>query len=126
MERDGRAERLRGHRQYVDALASGRRLASGAWDNTVWIWDTSVEPAAGRPLHGHEDAVLVLAWSPDGRHLYSGDRQGTLRRWSDGLSDDPEELRMQIRAMVDALDAGRPLTTAASNDVSPGAPPASP
>jgi WD40 repeat protein len=34
-----------------------------------------------RTLRGHEGWVRICAWSPDGRWIVSGSRDGTLRLW---------------------------------------------
>ena len=63
----------------VNALAfrsDGLRLACGSGEPTrggeVRVWD----PATGRHLYGftnvHSDAVLALAWSPDGQRIATG------------------------------------------------------
>jgi predicted Ser/Thr protein kinase len=60
---------------------AGRQVA--AWDETdqlIHLWDaaTGEELAA---LRGHEDQVLVLAYSPDGKRLASGSADHTIRIW---------------------------------------------
>ena len=63
----------------VNALSfrpDGLRLASGSGEPTrggeVRVWD----PASGQHLYGftnvHSDAVLALAWSPDGQRILTG------------------------------------------------------
>ncbi|MCB9676276.1 MAG: protein kinase [Alphaproteobacteria bacterium] len=109
--RGGPVESLHGHRQYVTFLApgpEGRWLASGGWDNAVWLWDLSIVPASGRPLEGHDAAVMTGAWATDGR-LYTGDRGGTVRVWTDPFALEPARLRRQVEALAAALAAGRPL-----------------
>jgi hypothetical protein len=100
----------RGHTQYVVTLAfdpSGRMLASAGYDETVWLWDTSVEPMAGRPLHGHASAVRRTEWDQQGR-LYSVDEQGVLARWTDPWPTDPVALRRAVHATALAIQAGGP------------------
>jgi WD40 repeat protein len=78
---------LEGHAACVLDLAfspDGTRLATGAQDLTVRIW----EIPSGRQLvtlHGHAQAVSRLAWSPDGACLASGDSPAdfpsTIKLW---------------------------------------------
>jgi WD40 repeat protein len=58
----------------------GRRLASGADDNTVVVWDL----ASGQPaiaLKGHTHQVFSVSFSPDGRRLASGSADNTVMVW---------------------------------------------
>jgi eukaryotic-like serine/threonine-protein kinase len=75
--------KLRGHTAAVQALSwspGGERLASGAADQTVRIWD----PDTGRQLvtlDGQNQAMGALDWSPDGRWLASADDGGKVHLW---------------------------------------------
>jgi WD40 repeat protein len=63
---------LRGHTQWIACMAfhpDGRRLASGAADSTVRIWDRTTGKQAGPPLYGHFGTVMGVAFSPNGRLL---------------------------------------------------------
>ncbi|MDR1149265.1 MAG: hypothetical protein LBK66_11605 [Spirochaetaceae bacterium] len=73
---------LKGHFFYVYSVAwspDGLKIASGAGDDTVRIWDAE----NGRELHtltGHH-IVESVAWSPDGHRIASGSRDETVRIW---------------------------------------------
>lgn len=60
----------------------GRRLAVACKNPPVIaIWNIE----ENRPEHvlwGHQDAVLAVAWSPDGTTLVSGSEDGTARLWN--------------------------------------------
>ena len=70
---------------------SGRFIASGHYDG-VKLWDNTVKPkqqtenAIGNyqhtlELHGHKDYVSKLAFSPDGKTLLTGSKDGTIQAW---------------------------------------------
>jgi WD40 repeat protein len=50
---------------------NGRWIASGAWDNTVRLWDAATGEPVTPPLP-HPGYVLSLAFSPDGQSLVTG------------------------------------------------------
>src|SRR5262245_19162246 len=65
---------LRGHGGWVGAVAfspDSRRLAVGAGDGRVTIWDAVLAKKIVM-LQPHADAVAALAFSPDGSKLISG------------------------------------------------------
>jgi WD40 repeat protein len=59
---------------------TGRRLASGSYDQTVRIWDTATG-AELACLHGHENSVSSASFDPTGRRLASGSYDQTVRIW---------------------------------------------
>ncbi|KII87161.1 hypothetical protein PLICRDRAFT_163127 [Plicaturopsis crispa FD-325 SS-3] len=75
--------RLTGHQRQVSHVAfspDGRWAASGAWDNSVRVW----EGRSGKyvaTLRGHIGAVYRLAWSADSRLLVSASKDSTLKIW---------------------------------------------
>jgi RNA polymerase sigma factor (sigma-70 family) len=74
---------LRGHHTasvYSLALSpDGKTLASGGGDSLVCLWDVAT---AGRPgtkprqLSGHKGSIATLAFSRDGKLLFTGDNEG--------------------------------------------------
>jgi tetratricopeptide (TPR) repeat protein len=65
----------------------GKTIASGSYDNTIRLWDTSGEPI-GQPLKGHTNIVNSVAFSPDGKTIISGSSDRTLRLWRLGTWQD--------------------------------------
>jgi hypothetical protein len=59
----------------------GKMAISGSCDGSVWIWDAQTGMAIGKPLTGHNDAVLSVAVSSDGTRIISGFADETIRIW---------------------------------------------
>jgi WD40 repeat protein len=58
------------------------RIASGGWDNAVYMWDSATGQPVRTPLTGHDGVVNTVAFSPDGQTLASGSFDGSVRLWN--------------------------------------------
>jgi cell division cycle protein 20 (cofactor of APC complex) len=68
-------------RQAVHSLSWHQEvLAVGERPGSVMLYDVRM-PAAIAKLGGHKVPVYALKWSPDGRHLASGDASGFVQIW---------------------------------------------
>jgi WD40 repeat protein/serine/threonine protein kinase len=92
----GQEQTLRGHTGDVWATAfspdpAGRWIASAGDDSTVKVWDSHTGTLL-RSFRGHTGLVSSVMFSPDGRQLYSGSRDMTVKVWDvSQLSDAPSE-----------------------------------
>ncbi len=69
--------------EHVTSVAyspDGSRVASGAVNGTIYVWDTVTGDRAAT-LEGHESEVRSVAYSPDGQTIASGGDDGTVRVW---------------------------------------------
>ena len=83
---------LTGHSASVSAVAfspDGKTLATGSFDNTVKLWDTSSCIAT---LEGHLASVSAVAFSPDGRTLATSSLDSTVKLWDIGSGKELETL----------------------------------
>jgi WD40 repeat protein len=74
----------------------GDRIATGAGDNTVRLWDVPTGEEV-LTLHGHGFHVLDLAFSPDGRRLMTSSGDGTIRFWETARTPAPEAPEVRIQ-----------------------------
>lgn len=75
--------RLKGLTDKVNELSfspNGSRLATGADDNTVRLWNTETGEEVA-VMTGHTGSVTGVAYSPDGKNLVSSSRDGTIKLW---------------------------------------------
>jgi len=101
-----------------DALAAvawspdGDLLASASFAGGLGVWRAD-DGAMEAVMHGHRGAVLDLAFSHEGTHLYSGGEDRTVRMW---LASSGREVRVfnghesEVRALV-PLGAGRGIAS---------------
>ena len=64
----------------VSFSPDGKQVASGSYDNSVKIWETSTGTCVST-LSGHSDYVRAVSWSPDGTMLASGSNDKTIKLW---------------------------------------------
>jgi hypothetical protein len=59
-------------------------IAGGlSWDGNILVWDASRDTLT-KTLAGHSDWVNAVVYSPDGRNIISGSRDGSIRIWDAG------------------------------------------
>ncbi len=90
---DGSGEPMvfRGHEHSIDTIAwshDGRRIASGARDNTVRVWNAD---GSGIPvvLTGPKKRVFSVDWSPDDQYIIAASSDGSVRIWKSDGSNEP-------------------------------------
>lgn len=72
-----------GHKRQVMSVALSpdeRRVASGAADSTVRLWDVMTGEEV-RCFRGHAAPVTSVVFSQDGRRIYAASWDGTVREW---------------------------------------------
>ena len=61
----------------------GTKVASGSWDKSVKIWETSTGTCVST-LSGHSHFVTSVAWNNDGSKLAIGSNDNTVKIWAVG------------------------------------------
>lgn len=120
----GAWRRPQGHSGTVTALSWSRanpgKLASGAEDNAVYIWNLG--NGLFRELIGHQGTVRSLAWYPlDESQLASGSEDRTVRLWN-LLTNDVPTIVAGFNGTVNSLaysvvDGGRKLAAGSADRV---------
>jgi len=64
----------------IAAFRRSRSLGESCDDSTVKIWDARTGELL-RTFRGHKGLVCSVAFSPDGRRLYSGSHDHTVKVW---------------------------------------------
>jgi eukaryotic-like serine/threonine-protein kinase len=122
---------LTGHANSVTAVAfslDGRRLASGAADGVIRVWDVArlagdkprPRPTPAGVLKEHTGAVSALAWAPGARrdeHLYSAGSDGRVLEWwlTPGGGRHLDLFKMKKQALALAVTADGELLAAAGD-----------
>ncbi|MFI9504745.1 hypothetical protein [Nocardia sp. NPDC052566] len=96
----------------------GKTVATGSGDAAIYLWDIADRdrPALRARLTGHEGPITTLVFANDGRRLFSGGDDGTLRTWNLRKQGDwTNEATVRTASITDlSLDhTGRRLATAA-------------
>ena len=67
----------------VSFSPDGKQVASGSYDNSVKIWETSTGTCVS--TLNVDSGVNAVAWSPDAKVLASGSDDKTVRIWGASL-----------------------------------------
>jgi len=72
------------HKNAVSAISWSKqgRVATGSYDNTVKIWDSSDWKQVGDTIQNHTNQVWDVAWSADGNELTSSGKDGKIFTYS--------------------------------------------
>lgn len=79
----------------VDYSPDGKNVASGAWDNTIRIWDVNAGKEV-KKLKGHTSYVSGLSYSPDGGTLASSSNDNTIRIWNTASGNEFKKMEFPV------------------------------
>jgi WD40 repeat protein len=98
----GRAITLRNDARAIEFSQDGRRLAVASnWD--VLLFDVDRWPEQGTTLGRHQGVVSSLGFAPDGRTLYSGAWDNTVRVWDVERASERASYTWPVGSRVTAL-----------------------
>ena len=80
-------------------------MLTASYDKTARLWEARTGRPLGIPLE-HQDAVLAVAFSPDGRTVLTGSRDKTARLW-DARTGKPIGAPLQHQDEVGAVAFSR-------------------
>ncbi|MFM9996366.1 MAG: serine/threonine-protein kinase [Phycisphaerales bacterium] len=107
---------VRAHNDMIYSFAAspdGTRLATGARDGGLAIWDAAGTTTIARTDGLPEVPVFAVAFSPDGARVVSGAEDGAVRIWEAGAMTLVRELgRHETRVMSTSWSAGGAVASA--------------
>lgn len=101
-----------------DATVSpdGATLATCGWDRTARLW-SAADGSRMREIRGENDDLYVVRFSPDGAHLWAGDRMGFVWQWEAATGKLVRKLDATVLYKLDRIqDVGGVRTLAFSKD----------
>jgi WD40 repeat protein len=76
---------------------AAQRLAAWPVQNTICFWDVSTNSPV-EPFNGHTDQINKLCFGRDGKTIYTGSADGTLRAWE--ATEGRELTRLQAKGLL--------------------------
>ncbi len=86
---------FKGHTAQIACIAfspDGKTFATGGFDNTLRLWDTTTGKA--KIIKEHKGWVESLAFSPDGKTIASGSTDATLHLWDSHTGAEKRVIRL--------------------------------